>query len=256
MKKNNNFKVKMAKKLGSALLAFAIITMPNGCAPKVDQEITVDAQELEQIRQHDDKFGILVNKENAIREEEMRKIDLVKTTDVNGNEVYLQRDALNAFNKLKDAMAKENFEIGINTAFRTYEDQEVIYNELLNEHDKAYADSYTAPVGKSEHHTGLAIDVYFDRDTVFGKVVPLQFNSKYQRCKDRVYEIMAEYGFILRYPEGKEEITGYPEEAWHIRYVGTELAKFITEKGLTLEEYYEIINQYEAEIQQEAEMTE
>ena len=56
--------------------------------------------------------------------------------------------------------------------------------------------------------------------------------------------MLADYGFILRYPEGKENITGYPSEEWHIRYVGTELAKLLNEKNLTLEEYYDILNQY------------
>ena len=240
--KNNKFKIKLTRALSGALLVCTLVTA-NGCAKEVEtREIT--AQELEHADNHDDKFGILVNKENAISQNQIKNIDLVKTKDVNGKDVYLQRDALNAFNALKAELAKNNHRIEINTAFRTYEDQEAIYNELLAEHGKEYADKYAAPVGYSEHHTGLAIDVYMDRSFILGKQIPLQVNPKYQATKKALYETMANYGFILRYPEGKEEVTGYPEEAWHIRYVGKELAKLLTEKNLTLEEYYEALYQY------------
>lgn len=240
--KNNKFKIKLTRALSGALLVCTLVTA-NGCTKEVEtREIT--AQELEHADNHDDKFGILVNKENAISQNEIKNIDLVKTKDVNGKDVYLQRDALNAFNALKAELAKNNHKIEINTGFRTYEDQEAIYNELLAEHGKEYADKYAAPVGYSEHHTGLAIDVYMDRSFILGKQIPLQVNPKYQATKKELYETMANYGFILRYPEGKEEITGYPEEAWHIRYVGKELAKLLTEKNLTLEEYYETLYQY------------
>ena len=242
MKKNNNFKIKLTRALSGALLVCTLITA-NGCDKPIEtRELT--AQELDHANNYDDKFGILVNKQNAISEEEMKKIDLVKTTDVNGKECYLQRDALIAFNALKLELAKNNHKIEINTAFRSYAEQEEIYNELVREHGKDYADQYTAPVGHSEHHTGLAIDVYMDRSFVFGKQIPLQVNPKYQATKNALYETMTKYGFILRYTEEKEEITGYPEEAWHIRYVGPELAKLLTEKNLTLEEYYEALYQY------------
>lgn len=251
MKKNNTIKRKLIKIVGGTLVFGTLMTMTNGCTKETGDQITIQAEEIDYINQHDDEFGILVNKENPISAEQLNKIDLAETKDVNGNVVYLQKDALNAFNELKGALEKDGFEVGINTGFRTFEDQEAVYNELLNEYGKDYADSYSAPVGCSEHHTGLAIDVYFDRNYILGKQIPLQINSKYKRSRNRLYEIMADYGFILRYPEGKEDVTGYPAEAWHIRYVGVELAKFISDKELTLEEYYEIINQYQSTTENE-----
>lgn len=244
MKKDSGFKIKLIRALSGALLVCTLLSV-NGSETIVDsREIT--AQELAYADNYDDKFGILVNKQNAISEEEMKKINFVKTLDVNGKTVYLQKDALEAFNALKAELAKSNHKIEINTAFRTYEEQEAIYNELLKEHGKEYADKYAAPVGHSEHHTGLAIDVYIDRDYILGKQIPLKVNLKYISNRDAMYKIMAKYGFILRYPEGKEDITGYPEEAWHIRYVGTELAELLTAKHLTLEEYYEALNEFKA----------
>lgn len=242
MKKKSNIKDKVKKGVAGALLATTLLTQPTACA---DHEIIISAEEIQAMDEYDNKYGILVNKSNKITEQEMNNIDLVSTTNVDGEEVYLQRDALDAFNKLKEALKKEEYTIEINEGFRSYEDQEAVYNELVASKGKEYADKYTAPVGHSEHHTGLAIDVYIDRTFIAGLQIPLSINPKYIATINKMYEIMADYGFILRYPEGKEEITGYPEEAWHIRYVGVELAKFLTEKEMTLEEYYEKVDYYQ-----------
>ena len=237
-----NFKIKLTRALSGALLVSTVITA-NGCTKEVEV-CPITAQELQYADRYDDQFGILINNNYGISKEQMTSINLVKTTDVNNKEVYLQADALKAFNALQAALAQKGYKIGINTGFRSYQDQADIYDEIVKSNGKEYADSYVAPVGKSEHHTGLAIDVYIDRDFVFGKQIPLNFNPKYQATRKAMYEIMANYGFILRYPEGKEAITGYPAEAWHIRYVGPELAKLLTAKNLTLEEYYETLYQY------------
>lgn len=251
MKKKENLKIKVIRGISGALLFCTLLTQTNGCEP---EPAVITETELSYVDKYDDKFGILVNKNNKITEQEIKKIDLAETIDVNGNTIYLQKDALKAFNEMQKALEKENCVIKINTGFRSYEDQKAIYNELVASQGKKYAEKYTAKVGHSEHHTGLAIDVYIERGTIFNKQIPLQINPKYQKNKNELYDIMADYGFILRYPAGKEDITGYPEEAWHIRYVGVELAKFITEKNLTLEEYYEIINAYHASNEEELSM--
>lgn len=242
MKKKKDYRVILKRVLGGTVLLCTIMTF-NGCSQEIESH-EVPIQELEQVDKHDDKFGILVNKQHGISQAQMKGIDLVKTKDIEGNDVYLQRDALNAFNALREHLDSKGYKIGINTGFRTYSEQEAIYNELLSKHGKEYADEYVAPVGYSEHHTGLAIDVYMDRTFVFNKQIPLDINPKYLATRNAMYKTMAEYGFILRYPEGKEKTTGYPSEEWHIRYVGKELATFLTEKNLTLEEYYNILYQY------------
>jgi D-alanyl-D-alanine carboxypeptidase len=105
-----------------------------------------------------------------------------------------------------------------------------------------YGEEYTkntvAVPGYSEHHTGLALDLYFilDGTTVY-------YNEdlvRYPEVWAKIHAKLADYGFILRYLEGKEDITGYSYEPWHIRYIDdVALAKEITARGITLEEYIE-----------------
>ena len=92
-----------------------------------------------------------------------------------------------------------------------------------------YTNLHIAKPGESEHHTGLAIDIKS------GDTSPFIISKEYVWLKKNAHK----YGFILRYPEGKEEITGYAFEPWHYRYVGKKIAKFITKNNMTLEEYIE-----------------
>ena len=92
------------------------------------------------------------------------------------------------------------------------------------------ADKYTARPGYSEHQTGLAIDV---KDGS-GQYAFFKNSDEYKWMKDNAHK----YGFILRYPEGKEHITGFSFEAWHYRYVGVDVATFIYENDLTFDEYH------------------
>ena len=85
-------------------------------------------------------------------------------------------------------------------------------------------DAYVAVPGYSEHHTGLALDLYLESMDVWAKI----------------HAKLPEFGFILRYPEGKEDITGYAYEPWHVRYVGMDTAEEITSRGITLEEYLDV----------------
>ena len=100
-----------------------------------------------------------------------------------------------------------------------------------------YADAIVAPVGKSEHHLGICVDLslYFEGEGF------LQNNTNFDRIRPvfeaHVHPHLSKFGFILRYPLGKEEITGYPYEPWHIRYVGCEAAREMAQKGLTMEQW-------------------
>lgn len=118
----------------------------------------------------------------------------------------------------------------INSSYRPYKSQEEIYNEYKKISLK-YADSYAARPGFSEHQTGLAIDI-----TSLEHKTANEFkeSEEYAWLKDNCYK----YGFILRYPEGKEHITGYNTESWHFRYVGYDVAKQIHEENITFDEYY------------------
>ena len=253
--KNEKFKLRLKKGVGGMLIVCALLNPPYCAEHEKEPTPIVDQYNLDDVAKLQNQFDVLVNKNNPIAQEEIDLIKLVPTKDVNGNTVYLQEDALNAFNALQKALKqrKENTTIAITSGFRTLAEQKETYDELKNEYGEDYANQYVAPVGCSEHHTGLAIDVYFDRWDFLNSGFLLQFNVKYQNTKKETYKLMTDYGFILRYTEENKDITGYPAEDWHIRYVGVELAQFLTQHNLTLEEYHEAIKQYQEKQQSEVE---
>jgi hypothetical protein len=108
--------------------------------------------------------------------------------------------------------------------------------ETTEKYGEEYVKNYVAVPGYSEHHTGLALDLYF---TIGDKTVYENEDLvQYPEIWAAIHEKLPEYGFILRFPEGKEKITGVSYEPWHLRYIDSpETAKEITEKGITLEEY-------------------
>lgn len=138
-----------------------------------------------------------------------------------------------AFAVMKRDAAAKGLNIYVSSGFRSFASQKSIYNRYVSRDGRALADTYSARPGHSEHQTGLAIDLNTITQS-FGK-------TKEGRW---VAEHCHEYGFILRYPEGKSHITGYCFEPWHLRYVGVETATKIAQSGLCLEEYYGITSFY------------
>lgn len=140
----------------------------------------------------------------------------------------LKKEAAEAFDKMCEAAKKENITIYGGSGYRSYNHQLNLYNNYVNRDGKNAADTYSARAGHSEHQTGLAMDVMNARWGYIAKT-----DKEYTWLINNSYK----YGFILRYLEGKEEITGYMYEPWHYRYVGIELATEITNLGITYEEY-------------------
>ncbi len=141
-----------------------------------------------------------------------------------------------AFQELTSDSASLGLNIYASSGYRSYSDQNYIYNNYVNLDGQALADTYSARAGHSEHQTGLAIDVN-TVDSSFDNT------SESNWLKDNCYR----YGFIIRYPKDKENITGYMYEPWHIRYVGKELASKLYNNGdwITMEEYYGVDSKYE-----------
>ena len=179
-------------------------------------------------------YSILVNKENKIKNNYLEKIKLIKTIDCYNKEIYIEELAYNSYLKLKDFLKTKNIEIGIESAYRSIEEQEKIYEEYRRKYGSEYANKYVAPKEYSEHHTALAIDIIIKEN---GKYQDYNQNKSMDKTFEIIHNYLSEYGFILRYPKDKEEITGYPYESWHIRYVGKFIAKIINDNNLTLEEY-------------------
>lgn len=117
------------------------------------------------------------------------------------------------------------------SAYRDYYYQKELYEKYVLEKGLEYADKCSARPGHSEHQTGLAVDVMGSNEDYD----EFEKSPEFEWMKDNAHN----YGFILRYPENKEKITGFKYEPWHYRYVGEEVAKIIYENKLTLEEYYE-----------------
>jgi len=138
-------------------------------------------------------------------------------------------DAINALYELQNAASLVGFSIPLLSGYRSYYTQQTLYNNYVNVDGKELADTYSARPGFSEHQTGLAFDVG-NIDDNYGDTpegIWLKNNCHL-------------YGFIIRYPKGKEHITGYQYEPWHIRYLGIEHATNVYNKGVTLEEYLRI----------------
>lgn len=138
-----------------------------------------------------------------------------------------------AFDKLVQGAANDGINIYLSSGFRSYSLQSQIYNQYCADYGQAQADTFSARPGYSEHQTGMAIDVNIIDDSFAGTPEAIWIEN---HC--------FEYGFILRYPKGKDNITGYKYEPWHIRYIGIDKAKAVHDSGLTLEEYLGITSEY------------
>lgn len=178
-----------------------------------------------------DIYLVLVNKEFKLPSNYIpANLELISNEYANENK-YLRTEARIAFEKLSHDAKELGYRIVAVSTYRDYEYQDKIYNIYVEEKGKSYADNCSARPGHSEHQTGLAVDVEgsnYDYDE-------FENSKEFIWMKENAYK----YGFILRYPQGKETITGFKYEPWHYRYVGIDTAKTIYDENLTLEEYYD-----------------
>ncbi len=174
---------------------------------------------------------VLVNKYNKLPSgfSQYNLVNMNRSYTVNdGKQYLLAKVAYEKFVQMSDAAKKSGLTLKVISAYRTESYQSNLYNNKLRTTGKVNADNYSARPGYSEHQTGLAVDINSTR-TAF------ETTAEYSWLQKHAYE----YGFILRYPKGKEWITGYAYEPWHYRYVGTDIAKKIHDEGInTYEEFY------------------
>lgn len=146
----------------------------------------------------------------------------------------VQPEAMDAFYDMQAAAAADGISLWILSSFRSYEDQDVIYNRYVAQDGRDAADTYSSRPGHSDHQTGYTFDLNsLEQD--------FQYDPAGQWLDKNCYK----YGFIIRYPKGKESSTVYMYEPWHVRYIGVDLATKVTQSGLSLEEYFGITSQYQ-----------
>lgn len=147
--------------------------------------------------------------------------------------MQVQKTIESPLKQLFAAAESDGIELMLSSAYRSVSDQEELYNSFVTKQGQAMADLYVAKPGTSEHHTGLAVDF---------AIASAACESDSDKCSlsvvaaDWLLENAATYGFIQRYPEGKQPLTGVAFEPWHYRYVGVPMAKAISDSSLTYDE--------------------
>ena len=178
----------------------------------------------------DDKL-VLVNEEHELDKNfKPKDLTIPNITFVQGTsneEKHVDKIIKEPLEELFNAARKDGIALLGNSGYRSYKSQENTYNDRVKSQGENIADSYVARPGSSEHQTGLCIDVTNQRQNFV----------KGTKEADWLDKNCYKFGFIIRYPYGKKYITGIEYEPWHIRYVGKDAAKYIHDKGITLEEY-------------------
>lgn len=177
-------------------------------------------------------YNILVNKEHPLPKN--YKID--DLVDVKGEKDFflpmkISAVVYDAFLRLSKDQAVKGFNLCINSGYRSYQMQQAIWHTYRIKRGPEYTKNFVAVPGTSEHHTGLAIDIV---KKIGGRNVNLT-PDEYKILR----EVAPEYGLIMRYPEGKKDITGVGYEPWHFRYLTKDAIDTMLDENLTLEEYTE-----------------
>lgn len=188
-------------------------------------------------------FTILVNKNNLLKEDYVPE-NLIEIHEPTGEKIdksyinRLNKTAYEFFKIMQKEALKQGYEIFIDSSYRTYEYQKLVFEKNVEENGIEHAKKYVAPPGGSEHQTGLAFDVIARRN---GTMIEKSSDEDPELIwmKENAYK----FGYILRYPKDKEQITGFNYERWHYRFVGPEISIYMKENNIeTLEEYHLLTN--------------
>ena len=185
-------------------------------------------------------YMIIVNYGSPLPEDWLDRVEFHAGVNSVGDDVYTETESYKAYLKLKKDVENDlkdrKVTLELDSAYRSKAAQQKIVDEFTEKYGADYVSRYVAAPGYSEHQTGLALDLYFivGDKTVYENEDLVQ----YPEIWEVIHRKLPKYGFILRYPEDKESVTGTSYEPWHIRYVGSpETAKDITDRDMALEEY-------------------
>ena len=178
------------------------------------------------------KYEIIVNKANIIDEETVNKYKIINVDNNLYSNIKLEEETYKQYLKLKENLLQKGYYINIRSGFRTCGESTNLYNYYTAKKGESYSEKYVAKAGASEHNIGLSFDFIISQDKN-------SYKTDYESDEYFYLEnICYLYGFIIRYPKDKEQITGSSYEHWHLKYVGTKLAKYLKKNNLALEEYY------------------
>ena len=182
-------------------------------------------------------YLVLVNKQNKLPDNWEEITELIEVKNSFGKFLKIEKETLEKFNELRRVLLAEWVDIELDSAYRSFSIQNEFFEKFKEEYGEEYASNYAAPAGYSEHHTWLAIDICIKKEN--WEIISENHEMIVELWVfDRVHKKMVDYGFILRYPDGKDNITWYSYEPRHLRYIwDADIAKEIMEKWLTLEEY-------------------
>ena len=213
-------------------------SLESDCETVTDVENNSEEVENTTENQTNIDYLILVNKENKLPEDRESKIELVEVQNAYDETIRVEKEALEKYNELRDALLEEWIDIELDSSYRSVEKQQQVWDDFEKEKWLEYAQKYVAVPWYSEHHTALAIDICIKKDGVL--IYENEDMIAEPEIFAKIHEKLADYGFILRYLEWKEDITWYSYEPRHLRYVwDVNVAKEIMENWLTLEEYLE-----------------
>ena len=219
-----------AKKKGTSVLT--IKNTKNNIS--TDVKITIKKKQKKKVEKQEEKTYEIVNRDGIYYIDDILIVNKTYPLPSDYNPGGLSEEFMDAFYEMQAHAELDGIDLWIQSGFRSYETQDNLYNYYVSLDGKEEADTYSARAGHSEHQSGLAADLN-STDESFNNTKEAEW------IRNNCYK----YGFIIRYPEGKKDSTGYIYESWHVRYVGKEWAKKITESGKSVEEYFNITSQYE-----------
>ena len=201
------------------------------------EESDLPPVEIEEVT---DDWLLLVNKTHPLSKS-YEPVDMVRIQHTMGSHAesmrYMRQEAAGHFYDMMEAAKEAGYTLGIRTAYRSYEQQYNIFWNYVAQDGEEAANKYSARPGQSEHQTGLCADVT-------SPAVDGRLTTDFGQVAEGIWlaENAHRFGFIIRYPLGKEAITGYQYEPWHVRYVGAEAAAQIYAAEQTLEEYLNVLH--------------
>lgn len=190
-----------------------------------------------EVETNPENFHVLVNKDYDLSmyyvPDDLVEPDVPFNFDEEDEKRYLRSEAARALEKMFAAADEDGHYLEAVSGYRSYGRQQLLFRNNLRRNGLEYTSLYSAMPGRSEHQTGWAMDITCN-------AVDNKLSTKFGETEEGkwVAQNCYKFGFIIRYPEGKEDITGYAYEPWHLRYVGYNLARFLYDNDITLDQYY------------------